>query len=171
MRRGQVLLGFGLVGIAGLPMIYAHSRLRGHNWDPLSAPVSLTAGAVETAEFVSDLSGTYIVSLAFSPKNVAQEECLVGNRLFKGDCRELGSGLDLDWSVTRRDLGEGIILIDRQAYSPHAFGGTGAVQTELGRFDARPGGRYKIALRVRQSAEELRTSSPLLKVDAHWVYG
>jgi hypothetical protein len=170
MRRKQVLLGFGLIGIAGLPMIYVHSRLRGHNWDPLSTSVSLTPGAVETAEFVSDLSGTYIVSLAFSPKNIAQEECLVGDRLFKTDCQQLGSGLDLDWSVTRRDLGEEIILIDSQTYSPHAFGGAGAVQTELGRFNAQPGGRYKIGLRVRQSSEELRTSSPLLKVDAHWVY-
>jgi hypothetical protein len=170
MRRAHVLLGFGLIGIAGLPMAYVHSRFLGHNWAPLSTPANLTAGSVGTAEFVSDLNGTYIVSLAFSPKNVAMEECLVGNRLFKADCQGLGSGLDLDWSVTRRDLGEDIVLIDNQTYRPHAFGGAGAVETELGRFGAQLGGRYKIGLRVRQSSPELRAASPLLKVDAHWVY-
>jgi hypothetical protein len=82
----------------------------------------------------------------------------------------LGSGLDLDWSVTRRDVGEDIILIDSQTYRPHAFGGAGVVQTELGRFDAHLGGRYKIGLRVRQSSPDLRAASPLLNVDAHWAY-
>ncbi|NYF81243.1 hypothetical protein [Granulicella arctica] len=76
----------------------------------------------------------------------------------------------MDWSVTRRDLGEDIVLINNQTYLPHAFGGAGAVETELGRFDAQSGGRYKISLRVRQSSPELRAASPLLKVDAHWVY-
>jgi hypothetical protein len=83
MRRVQVLLGFGLIGIAGLPTIYVHSRLIAHNWAPLSTPVNLTTGGLGTAEFVSDLSGTYIVSLAFSPTNAAKEECLVGDRLLK----------------------------------------------------------------------------------------
>lgn len=156
--------------IACLPMAYVHFRLREHNWAPLSTPANLTTGELGRPEFVADLSGTYIVSLAFAPTTVAREECLVGDRLFKADCQNLGSGLDLDWSVTRRDLGEDIVLINNQTYLPHAFGGAGAVETELGRFDAQSGGRYKISLRVRQSSPELRAASPLLKVDAHWVY-
>jgi hypothetical protein len=82
----------------------------------------------------------------------------------------LGSGLDLDWSVVRLDLGDELVLV-KESYRPHAFGGAaGAVQTELGRFDAQRGGRYKIDLRIRGSSPELGAASPLLKVDVHWSY-
>lgn len=127
-------------------------------------------GTLAKTDFVADLTGTHIVSLAFAPANVEQEECLVGDSLFRTDCQHLGSGLDLDWSVTRLGSGGDRILIDNQTYYPHAFGGAGAVQTELGRFDAELGGHYKISLRMRQSSPILRADSPRLIVEPHWKY-
>jgi hypothetical protein len=170
MRKSNLLAGLLLVGIAGLPMVYFHSRLKEHDWAPLSTPVDLTTGKIDKSEFIADLTGTYIVSLAFSPTNSPKEECLLGDNLFRGNCRDLGSGLDLDWSVTRSDLGEAVTLIDNETYIGHAFGGSGGVQTELGRFGAQAGGHYRVSLLVRQSDPELRAASPFLKVDAHWVY-
>src|ERR1700730_14416459 len=117
-------------------MIYTRYRLHSHNWTPLSNSLALNGGEFESSEFVTDLDGTYIVSLAFAPKNAALEECLVGDRLFKDDCKDIGSGLDLDWSLTRRDSNAELVMLDRQTYRPRAFGGAGFVETVLGTFDA-----------------------------------
>jgi hypothetical protein len=147
MKLGRVIVGGGLLAIAGLPLIYVKARLREHNWEPLDSPVDLATGRLTRSEFIADLTGTYIVSLAFSPNDIEREECLLGDRLFKESCAELGDGLNIDWSVTREGGSNGNgDLVANQPYTPHSFGGAGAVETELGRFEAQAGQRYKISI-------------------------
>jgi hypothetical protein len=171
MIKKGVVVGAVLILIAILPYVYVQSRLHSHNWEPLTAPIMPPADQdITSAEFEADLNGTYVVSLTFAPTNVALEECLVGDRLFKDDCASLGNGLDLDWSVISRNSSGERPIIDRKLYVPGAFGGAGVVATTLGTFDAHEGDHYKILLHVRNIAPELRVASPKISVEAGRIY-
>lgn len=171
MSKTGLRVGAVLILIALAPFAYVQIRLHSHNWLPLTAPVRLDAGKeVGTSEFVTDLSGSYVVSLDFTPNNPALEECLVGDSLFKDDCTSLGSGLDLDWSVLSGDSNKVKAVVDRQAYRPQGFGGAGVVSTVLGDFDAKEGNRYRILLHVKNVAPELISASPKIRVEAHRIY-
>ena len=122
-----------------------------------------------TADFPTDLNGFYNVSLTFAPTNVELEECLVGDRLFDS-CDKMQSGLDLDWSVLRSDPHGEATIVGFQHYSPASFGGAGNVATALGSFDARKGSKYRIAIRVRHVASQLRSASPHVQVEAGGFY-
>jgi hypothetical protein len=163
MKIAQVAVGVSVIVIGLIPELYIQNRLHSHDWSPLDAPVTLRKGDVQTSEFSTDLDGTYIVSLAFDPN-------LVGDQLFKTACETVGSGLDLDWSVVGHSSGNDLALIQNRDYKPHAFGGSGAVQTELGSFEAQRGGRYKVLLKLRQDSSELNTASPRVRVDAARIY-
>jgi hypothetical protein len=170
MRKVWILVGVAVILVGLVPMSYVEYHLHAHNWTPLQTPVTLTIGDLVTPEFLSDLDGTYVVSLAFAPKDVDREECLVGDSLFKADCEDLGGGLDLDWSVIRRDTSGDTALINNQTYRPQAFGGAGEMQTVLGAFEAKRGDRYKIALRVHKNSPELNEANPKIKVEPHRIY-
>jgi hypothetical protein len=171
MNRTGIAVGSALILIATVPIAYVQFRIRSHNWVPLTAPVRLVEGEnVTTPEFTADLNGSYVVGLDFDPMNSPLEECLVGDRLFKDDCKSLGSGLDLDWSVLRHDLPEDAAVVDKEAYRPQSFGGAGVVETVLGSFDAQKGEHYKILLHVRKIAPELNAASPKVRVEAHRIY-
>jgi len=171
MSKSGAVVGAVLILIAILPYAYVQTRLHSHNWEPLISPIMLSPGEeTKSAEFKADLSGTYVVSLTFAPMNVAHEECLVGDRLFKDDCASLGNGLDLDWTVISSNSSGGRPIVDRKLYVPGSFGGVGVVATTLGTFDAREGDRYSILLHIRNIAPELRAASPKIRVEAHRIY-
>jgi hypothetical protein len=171
MNRIRIISGCVLILIAATPIAYVQFRVHSHNWVPLTAPVTLNAGeSTTTPEFTTDMNGSYAVALDFIPTNPGLEECLVGDRLFKDDCKSLGSGLDLDWSVLRHNSTEDVVVVDKQPYRPGSFGGAGVVETVLGDFDAQKGEHYKILLRVRKIAPELTAASPKVSVEAHRIY-
>jgi hypothetical protein len=171
MNRTGIAVGSALILIATVPIAYVQFRIRSHNWVPLTAPVRLVEGEdVTTPEFKADLDGSYVVGLDFAPTNSPLEECLVGDRLFKDDCKSLGSGLDLDWSVLRQALAGDAAVVNNEAYRPQSFGGAGVVETVLGSFDAQKGEHYKIRLHIRKIAPELNAAFPKVSVEAHRIY-
>jgi len=123
------------------------------------------AGDVKTPEFVPDYTGTYVVTLAFDPKDVDRQECLLGDRLDKDSCNTPGGGLGLLMSVAEDDR----LIVDHLAYKPYGFGGVGEITTELGRFEATRNQRCRIVLNKIQMAPELLVAHPRLKVSAHWA--
>lgn len=163
-------LGIFLIATAIAPYTYVQYRLRSHNWIPLDATASLNDGsAVLTADFPTDLTGFYNVSLTFAPVNVELEECLVGDRLFDS-CDKEQDGLDLDWAVLRSSAHGEVPVVDYRQYRPASFGGAGYVGTVLGSFDAQKGDKYRIAIRVRRVAPQLRSASPHIRVEAGRIY-
>jgi hypothetical protein len=163
-------LGIVLIAIAVTPYGYVQYRLRSHDWTPLDAVASLNDGTTTlTADFPTDLTGFYNVNLTFAPVNVELEECLVGDRLFNS-CDKTQNGLDLDWSVLRTDAHGEVPVVQYQCYRPASFGGAGYVGTVLGGFDAHKGDKYRIAIRVRQVAPQLRSASPHVRVEAGRIY-
>ncbi len=170
MRIRQIAFGTSLIVLAAIPELYVQYRLHAHNWSPLESPISLQVGIMQTPSFVTDLDGFYQVGLAFQPKNVDREECLLGDRLFKESCEKLGSGLNLDWSVIREGWNENSSVVGPQAYNPSSFGGAGVVQTELGGFEGQRGKRYAVVLNVHSVSSELNTASPQVRVEAARIY-
>ena len=171
MKHSVRNLGALLVATAIAPYGYVQYRLRSHDWTPLHAAASLNDGSTtQTADFQTDLTGFYNVSLAFAPVNVELEECLVGDRLFNKSCDATQNGLDLDWSVLRSGAHEEVPVTGYERYRPASFGGSGYVGTVLGSFEAHKGDRYRIALRVRRVAPQLRSASPHIRVEAGRIY-
>jgi hypothetical protein len=163
-------VGIALLLLAVMPYAYVQYRLRSHDWIPLNVPAPLSDGTtMVTAYFPADLTGFYNVNLTFAPINVELEECLVGDRLF-GACDRTQDGLDLDWSVLRLDPHGEVTVVEYQRYRQTSFGGAGYVGTVLGDFDAQKGGKYRIAIRVRHVAPQLRSASPHVRVEAGRVY-
>jgi hypothetical protein len=161
------IVGVTLLVIGILPALYAAYRFYSHNWTPLAVPIALTAGNVQTPDFVVDNTGTYVVKMAFDPLRVGRLECLVGDQLFKNDCDTVGSGLDLGWAVRQGNQ----TIIDIGTFRPQGFGrGAGEVTEDLGQFEGTRGERYKISLRIRHASAELNDSHPRLKIEAHRVY-
>jgi hypothetical protein len=164
-------LGVLLIATAIAPYGYVQYRLRSHDWTPLDAAGSLNDGSTtKTADFRTDLTGFYNVSLTFAPVNVELEECLIGDRLFSKSCDATQNGLDLDWSVLRSDAHEEVPVTEYQRYRPASFGGAGYVGTVFGGFEAHEGDKYRIAVRVRRVAPELRSASPHIRVEAGRIY-
>lgn len=171
MKRWARTAGISLLVASVLPYAYMQYRLRSHNWVPLEAPAGLDAHSQFVSPmFVSDMSGSYNVSLAFAPLDVDREECLVGDSLFKDSCKPGTDGLDLDWSVVRTEAGHETVAVDYRRYRPGWFEGAGSVETVLGSFEAQKGGSYKIATRMRNLAPELKSASPKIRVEAATVY-
>jgi len=163
-------LGVVLIAIAIVPYGYVQYRLRSHKWVPLNTATSLNDGTTTiSADFPTDLTGFYNVSLTFAPLNVELEECLIGDR-FGRSCDAGQNGLDLDWSVFRSGAHGQAPASGYQQYRPAAFGGAGYVETVLGGFEAKKGVRYRIAVRVRRVAPELRSASPHIRVEAARIY-
>ena len=170
MKHWAGKVGIALILVALVPYGYVQYRLRSHDWTPVDVPASLNDGTTTmTPDFAADLTGFYNVDLTFAPINVELEECLVGDRLF-GSCDRTQDGLDLDWSVLRSDPHGEVTVLEYQRYRPVAFGGAGYVGTVLGNFDAHKGDKYRIAIRVRHVAPQLRSASPHVRVEAGRVY-
>lgn len=171
MKHWARNLGIFLLIIAVTPYAYIQYRLRSHDWTPLDVPAKLEdESTFVTASFPTDLTGFYNVSVTFAPVNVDLEECLIGDRLYKGSCNGREDGLKLDWSVLREDRHGETVVLGYRPYRPASFGGAGYVATVLGGFDAHKGDTYRIAVRASQVAPELRSASPHIRVEAGRIY-
>jgi len=161
-------LGIALAVVAVLPLSYCELQLHLHKWQPLRLPLSLKTGSVNSPPFKTDLTGTYVLSLVFTPlPDVRREDCLVGDDFPKGSCTNVRRSLDLNWIVQKSNG----TVISRQPYKPHAFSGSpGELGTELGTFEAQAGTQYSVELEVLQPSVELNAAHPALKVEAHRVY-
>ena len=166
--RRHVKAGLITIAVGILPLLYTFYRVHSHNWRPLSVPVVLTPRDFESPEFTTDLTGTYIVSLVFSPvADDDKEDCQIGEEIVKGTCQDIPRTLYLEWSV----LAGGGTVVPASPYEPHAFSGSpGEVGTEVGRFDAKRGNRQRIRLRILNDAGELNADHPKLIVEAHRIY-
>lgn len=170
MKHWASKVSIALVLLAVFPYGYVQYRLRSHDWTPLNVPVTLSDGTTMTTEyFPADLTGFYNVNLSFAPINVDLEECLVGDRLFVG-CEKTQNGMDLDWSVLRSAPHGDVTVVEYQRYRPSTFGGAGYVGTLLGDFNAHRGEKYRVAIRVRHVAPQLRIASPHVLIEAGRIY-
>src|SRR5579864_4672690 len=136
--------------------------MHSHHWTPLSVSLNLRRGEFRSPEFETDLTGTYVVSLAVDNAVTAGKEgCMTG-----ATCGSTARTLFLEWSVA------GVSgSTSRAPYEPHAFSGTpGKMETEVGNFEAKRGERQKIVLNILTEAGELNAAHPKLVVEARRIY-
>jgi hypothetical protein len=160
-------LGLALILTGILPVMYTTHRLHAHNWDPLEVPVVLLPGEFQSPDFVTDLDGTYIVSLAFDTmQDQTREDCLIGWDFPQGSCNNISPTLNFDWAVQ----GDVADIENAGHFKIYGMSGSGDDEAQLGTFDAKRGGHQKITLRILGDAGELNAAHPRLKVEAHFVY-
>lgn len=161
-RNVKIGLVWFLVAIS--PLLYTEYMLHSHNWDPLKTPLILSPGEFQSPEFITDLDGTYVVSLIFGEmKDTNREHCLIGEELSKDSCKDISQTLDFDWTV----IGD----VGRIQNGGHfkIYGmteGKDEVGPMLGTFEAKRGGRQKIVLNILSDAGELNAVHPRLRVEA-----
>jgi len=163
----NVKIGLVIVLAGMLPLLYTTYLLHSHNWYPLKVPVALLPGEFQSPDFVTDLDGTYIVSLAFDPmQDMTREDCLIGWDFPRGSCKNISPTLDFDWTV----LGDVTNIEHAGHFEVYAMSGAGEDEVQFGRFEARRGGHQRIILKILSDAGELNGAHPRLKVEAHHVY-
>ena len=148
-------------------MIYTTYRTHSHNWTPLSVSLDLHPGEFRSPEFETDLTGTYVVSLAFDNTLAARkEDCMMGEDFPKGACGIGARTLFLEWSVAGASGST-----SPAPYEPHAYSGSpGEMETEVGRFETKRGEHQKIVLNILTDAGELNAAHPKLVVEAHKIF-
>jgi hypothetical protein len=168
MRLKQRILVGSCIFITGaLPYLYTVFRYKQHNWTPLTFPVVLKPGIIESPYFRTDLNGTYLLSLVFDTMpDLRREDCLIGDDFPKGSCKSVQRILYFRWRVVR-----GSAQIIGSGQYDHAWSsGSGDVEAGIGGFEGRRGGWQKFVLNVAQDASELNAAHPRLQVAAHGSY-
>lgn len=170
MKRWMRITGTAFLVTSVLPYVYVEYRLHAHNWAPLQVPAKLEPNSESVGPgFVTDLTGTYQVSLAFAPLDAEAQQCLLGN-VTTEFCKSGVQSLDLYWGVLREDADREMVVTEYQPYRPVRFEGPDLEETVLGTFDAQRGSVYKVAIQVRNIAPELRSASAKLRVEASGIY-
>lgn len=156
-------IGLCILVVGALPYLYALVRYRQHNWTPLVYPVVLKPGIIKSPYFVTDLNGTYMISLVFDNiPDEKKENCLQGMDLPKGSCEGIQRTLFFSWAVEA----DPSRIVESGGYP----GDWSMGSEDFGRFEGIRGRRQRILLNVFEDAGELNTAHPRLRVEAHWSY-
>ncbi len=168
MRLKQRIIVGACIFIAGaLPYLYTVFRYKQHNWAPLTYPIVLKPGIIESPYFRSDLNGTYLLSLVLDTMpDLRREDCLIGDDFPTGSCKGVQRILYFRWKVVRSSAQ----IIQSGQYDHAWSSGSGDVEAGIGGFEGRRGGWQKIVLNVTQNASELNATHPRLQVEAHGRY-
>lgn len=171
-----LLLGSGLVA-----WNYQHNNR--YDWQPVSLPLAMTAGAVAEAGFVADADTAYELEIRFAdlPRDLAKKFVTV---------REQPSPLDIEWTVsdesgvvasgdcrrflyTRQIRKDGFTRV-RNAASNHPSQivevGERFFARGVASFKARAGATYSIGVRVNTSPAELSTFRPVFGARVNRVF-
>ena len=73
-----------------------------YDWTPLDYPVRLRRGEIQTPEFTSEISGTYILFLQIQPRRMGfqRQECLLDLESFHPEsCSAIPSVVESSWKL------------------------------------------------------------------------
>jgi hypothetical protein len=155
---GFALIAFGLT-ISAL----TYSWTRAMNAVPLSLPVTLSPGHLESPIFQPHVSTQHVVNISFDgslPQD--QLNCLIGMNLFANACGNQPAILNVKWKIFSGH--------ETVASGSSSDGYKGAsysynvIERRIGRFDARRGAKYRLEFDVLQDGAPLAPAHPLLKV-------
>lgn len=134
-----------------------------YNWQPVSQPVALTPGPIETAQFETNKDAYYEIAIDVN-KNMDAErtECLLG--IDPGQdpqrCKDMASVVDIAWTVTKNGakVTDGSSADSREVYTSDRVGRV------IGEFWGTRGSRYAVSLKVNRDGSPLATADPRLIV-------
>lgn len=121
---------------------------------PLSAPVSLAAGTVQTLTFQTDFNHDYQIDVQFQPK-------LEGFEIYRLE--------DISWQLLegQRTVAEGSTQRSNQNGSENA---NGKILQTLAFFKGQRGHRYELILHINRDASKLSMSDPTIVVHVPYAY-
>lgn len=172
--RRHIGVGFwiGVVFLCLAALLYAKSESEEHarNWEPLDIPISLHQGIINTPTLGPDLDGDYEILIEFDKKtplnrtDLDRMDCLLGVLTPKGTrpdwCNGVPDLIDISWSLFE---GKDIISSGDSSYYPGGVW-SAKVDRHIGRFQARKGHTYTVALNVKRNASELNIANPRLVI-------
>jgi len=167
--RRHIGVGFwiGVVFLCLAALLYAKSESEEHarNWEPLDIPISLHQGIINTPTLRPDLDGDYEILIEFDKKfSLNRMECMLGVLTPKGTRPDWCSGIpdliNISWTLFE---GKKIISHGDSSYYPGGVW-SAKVDRHIGRFQARKGHTYTVALNVKRNASELNIANPRLVI-------
>ncbi|HYL45782.1 MAG TPA: hypothetical protein VEU52_02025 [Candidatus Limnocylindrales bacterium] len=143
LRIVGYLIGFAFVVSSGLMYARAVAWERTHNPRPLTFPISLEPGMIETPDIKIDMSRDYDIAVDFEQ-----------NRL-----HQVGS-IDITWALYE---GSKQVAKGNSVDKPwQNWGGT--LERTLGSFSGQAGHRYNLVLQVNPGTTNLNFANPSLNV-------
>lgn len=136
---------------------YEYAR---HDWTPLSMPISLTPGSLQSKEFRLDRGVHYDVELLFDSKTMDRQRmaCLSGSEpQAELACKDVPSLVDFSWTILEngRPVGAG---------NSNDFRGGNSFERLLGPFQPTRDGRYTLSVENHKDASVLEEAHPKLQV-------
>jgi hypothetical protein len=131
-----------------------------HDWIPLSTPIVLTPGSLQTKEFKLDRGIPYDVELEFDQGGMDAQRmaCLSGSESQKeAACKEIPSVVDMSWVILEngRPVAHGNSI---------DYWGGNSFERLLGSFQPEHDGRYVLTVEIHKDASLLNAAHPRLRV-------
>jgi hypothetical protein len=136
---------------------YEYAR---HDWTPLSMPISLTPGSLQTKEFRLDRGLSYDVLLHLDPKTIDQQRmaCLSGSEPeSEAACKNTPTVVDISWAILENG---GPVAVGNS----RDFWGGNSFERLLGPFQPTHDGRYTLSVEIHKDASVLAVAHPELQV-------
>jgi len=154
-----------LLALAGLVYSTRPAAVDFQRWKPLTTPIKLRVGRVQTPEFTAGLDKDYRL-LIESKRGIEFKrlECLLGMSHQRAQaCPDTPEMLDIDWRV----LHNGQVVATGS--SRNSWGGfySDTIAREIGHFPVRKGQRYAVILDIHRDGGELNATNPKLLVQTH----
>lgn len=130
------------------------------NWTPLSLPVSLAPGKIQTAEFKLVHNVPYDVELSFDRGKIDSQRlgCLSGSDIEpETNCPSTPSVVDLSWIISRAGQ-----VVATSSSSPSQGGNQ--FERLLGGFRPNHDGRYTLLAEIQKDGSALDFANPQLQV-------
>ena len=160
-RRRKI--GSVLIALSFVPYGLACWHTSRHNWTPLNHKVLLRKGEIRSPEFVPEVDGRYILFIDVRPRRIEMQrlDCLLDTEFFKPErCQGIPNVVELDWTLWNGARA----VADRSSQQTWRALSVSNESTrrEIGRFDARRGERYVLAIDFRRDPSELNVAEPKL---------
>jgi hypothetical protein len=132
-------------------------------WKPLSVPIRIHIGSIQTPAFSTDLDANYRLLIAAERKiEFKRLECLLGIDWQPSQtCANKVNRLDISWSVLHKE--QPVATGSARDFQGGFY--SDLVAREIGEFHGHKGQSYRIVLTIRQNAQELDMTNPQLLIE------
>lgn len=128
---------------------------------PLSMPITLSSGHVQSPVFKTRATIQHVVSITFNrslPPD--QMDCFIGMNLGSNTCADQPSILNVRWQL----VSDHQTTVSGSSSSERGAAYSDVIERFIGRFDAQKGTEYTLAFDVLEDGRRLAPAHPLLQV-------
>jgi hypothetical protein len=165
MKQTRKKIAFTLLAIGACLLATSTIVVNWYKWEPVSFPIDLHVGQLESPSFRVNRSTHYLIELeAERALPFEQLNCLLGiDPGLPDPCKETPSPIDLKWSVASSDKS----IAEGTSDQEHSGAWGGTINRTIGRFEGEKGKEYRLKIESLKDASVLAPAKPKIIVRVH----